>query len=94
MRMGEDPAANLQRALDFTRQAIGAGAKLICLPELFRSRYFCQSEDAAHFALAETVPGPSTEAFRKLAAEHGVTIVLSLFERRAAGPVPQHGGDR
>ncbi len=85
MRMGEDPAANLARALDFTRQAITAGAKLVCLPELFRSRYFCQSEDPARFALAETVPGATTEEFAKLAAKHGVTVVLSLFERRAAG---------
>jgi N-carbamoylputrescine amidase len=85
MRMGEEPAANLERALDFTRQGIEAGAKLICLPELFRSRYFCQSEDAGHFALAETIPGPSTAAFEALAAKHKVTIVLSLFERRAAG---------
>ena len=85
MRMGEDPAANLQRALEFTRQAITAGAKLVCLPELFCSRYFCQSENSANFALAEAIPGPGTDAFQKLAAEHGVTIVLSLFERRAAG---------
>ncbi len=85
MRMDEDPAANLRRALDYTRQAIAAGAQLVCLPELFRSRYFCQSEDAAHFALAESVPGPTTAAFQELATAHGVTIVLSLFERRAAG---------
>jgi len=85
MRMGEDPAVNLERALDFTRQAVQSGAKLICLPELFRSRYFCQSEDAGQFALAEAVPGPTTAAFEKLAADHGVTLVLSLFERRAAG---------
>jgi N-carbamoylputrescine amidase len=85
MRMGEAPQANLERALDFTSQAIGAGAKLICLPELFRSRYFCQQESAEHFALAETIPGPSTAAFEALAAKHKVTIVLSLFERRAAG---------
>jgi N-carbamoylputrescine amidase len=85
MGMGEDPAVNLERALDFTRQAIGAGAKLVCLPELFRSRYFCQVESAENFALAEAVPGPTTEAFAKLAAGSGATIVLSLFERRAAG---------
>jgi N-carbamoylputrescine amidase len=85
MRMGEDPAANLQRALDFTKQAISGGAKLICLPELFRSRYFCQSEDARQFDLAETIPGATTEAFRELAERHGATIVLSLFERRTAG---------
>jgi N-carbamoylputrescine amidase len=85
MRMGEDPAANLDRALGLTRDAIDAGAKLVCLPELFRSRYFCQSETAENFALAETIPGPSTAAFEALAAQHGVTIVLSLFERRTAG---------
>ncbi len=85
MRMGADPAANLQRALELTRQAIEGGAQLVCLPELFRSRYFCQSEDAGNFALAEPVPGPTTEAFTRLAAAHGTTIVLSLFERRAAG---------
>ena len=85
LRMGEDPAANVQRALGFATDAARAGAKLICLPELFRSRYFCQAEDAANFALAESVPGPTTEAFATLAAAHDVTLVLSLFERRAAG---------
>lgn len=85
MRMGADPAANLQRALELTRQALAGGARLVCLPELFRSRYFCQSEDAGNFALAEPVPGPTSEAFAPLAAAHGATIVLSLFERRAAG---------
>ena len=85
MKCSADPADNLARALGFTRQAAKNGARLICLPELFRSRYFCQSEDSAHFALAEPVPGPSTEAFAALAAEFGATIVISLFERRAPG---------
>jgi len=85
MRCSADPADNLERALGFTRQAAKNGARLICLPELFKSRYFCQSEDSAHFALAEPVPGPSTEAFSALAAEFGATIVISLFERRAPG---------
>jgi N-carbamoylputrescine amidase len=85
MRCSTDPAENLERALGFTRQAARNGAKLICLPELFRSRYFCQSEDSAHFALAEPVPGPSTEAFAQVAAEFDATIVISLFERRAPG---------
>jgi N-carbamoylputrescine amidase len=85
MSMGVDPAANVERALALTREAARGGAQLICLPELFRSRYFCQSEDSAHFALAEAVPGPTTEAFAAVAAEHGVTIVASLFERRTAG---------
>jgi len=67
------------------REAAGKGAAVIVLPELFRSRYFCQSEDATHFALAEAVPGPSTEALAELARELGVVVVASLFEKRAAG---------
>ena len=85
MRCSADPAENLERALGFTREAARKGARLICLPELFRSRYFCQTEDSAHFGLAEPVPGPSTEAFATVAAEFDATIVISLFERRAPG---------
>jgi len=85
MKCSANPADNLERALGFTRQAARNGARLICLPELFRSRYFCQSEDSAHFDLAEPVPGPSTQAFAEIAAESGATIVISLFERRAPG---------
>ena len=85
MRCSAKPAENLERALGFARQAARSGAKLICLPELFGSRYFCQSEDSAQFALAEAVPGPSTEAFAQVASEFDATIVISLFERRAAG---------
>jgi N-carbamoylputrescine amidase len=66
-------------------RAARAGAQIICTPELFRSQYFCQSEDAANFALAESIPGPSTQAFQKLAKRDGVVIIASLFERRAAG---------
>jgi N-carbamoylputrescine amidase len=57
----------------------------VCLPELFRSRYFCQSEDVARFALAEPIPGPTTERLGKLAAAREITIVASLFEKRAEG---------
>jgi N-carbamoylputrescine amidase len=85
MRMSEDAEENLRRAMGRIREAAGAGAKLVCLPELFRSRYFCQSEDAANFALAEPVPGPTSHALAELAAELGVTVVASLFERRTAG---------
>ncbi len=67
------------------RDAAKEGAQIVCLPELFRSLYFCQSEDHAHFALAEEIPGPSTEVLSKLAAELGVVLIASLFERRAAG---------
>jgi len=85
MAMSADSQANFRRAVDGVREAAGKGAAVIVLPELFRSRYFCQSEDAAQFALAETVPGPSTEALAALARELGVVVVASLFEKRAAG---------
>jgi len=85
MAMGADPAPNLAKAIDGVREAAGRGAQLVVLPELFRSRYFCQSEDAAQFGLAEAIPGPSTDVLGKLAAELGVTLVASLFEKRAAG---------
>ncbi len=85
MRCEADPAANLARAVEGVEEAVRRGADVVCLQELFRSRYFCQSEDARHFDLAEPVPGPSTDALGKLAAERGVVLVASLFERRAAG---------
>jgi N-carbamoylputrescine amidase len=85
MRCGADPAANLARALDHVRRAARRGAEIVCLPELFRSRYFCQTEDHDNFALAEPVPGPTTHALGALARTLGVVIVASLFERRAAG---------
>ena len=80
-----DPAENLRKAIAGVREARAQGAELVCLQELFRSQYFCQTEDHSHFTLAESVPGPSTEALSKLAAELGVVIVASLFERRAEG---------
>lgn len=85
MRCSDDPAQNMQKALDMTVDAAKKGAQVICLPELFRSRYFCQSEDDRHFELAEPIPGPSTEAFAKVAAAHDVSIIVSLFEKRAPG---------
>ncbi|MEQ1853013.1 MAG: carbon-nitrogen hydrolase [Chthoniobacteraceae bacterium] len=83
--VGPDPKANLEKAIAKTIEAAKAGAQIICLQELFRSYYFCQVEDHKYFALAEEIPGPSTEAFCKVAAEHGVVVIASLFERRAAG---------
>ena len=85
MRCSEDPEENLARALAGVEQAAGRGAGLVCLQELFRSRYFPQSEDPAHFELAEPLPGPTSEALSKAAVAHGVAIVGSVFERRAAG---------
>jgi N-carbamoylputrescine amidase len=85
MRCGADPATNLENAIGFIRKAAGQGAQIVCLPELFRSQYFCQTEDHANFGLAEPIPGPTTDRLGPIAAELGVVIVASLFEKRAAG---------
>src|SRR5215207_5984028 len=82
---GEDPDANLSRQVALVEEAAAKGAQIICTQELFRSQYFCQVEDHHFFQLAETIPGPSTEAFQALAKAHETVIVASLFERRAAG---------
>jgi len=79
------PEANLKRTLALAERAARQGANILCTQELFRSRYFCQSEEHKNFALAETIPGPSTDAFCRLARKHGVVIIASLFEKRAAG---------
>ncbi len=76
---------NTERALEGIRVAAAQGAQIVCLQELFRSRYFCQTEDHSHFQLAEPVPGPTTELLGQLARELEVVIVASLFERRAEG---------
>ncbi|MGE0193368.1 MAG: carbon-nitrogen hydrolase [Planctomycetota bacterium] len=80
-----DADANLQRTADLVAAAARDGAKLVVTQELFRSPYFCQVEDASWFALAEPIPGPSTEVLGAVAREHGVVIVASLFEKRAPG---------
>lgn len=80
-----EPAENLQRAMDYVRDAAGKGAQVVCLPELFQTQYFCQREDAALFDLAEPIPGPTTEKLSELAKKLGIVLVASLFERRAAG---------
>jgi N-carbamoylputrescine amidase len=79
------PAENLAHTVAAVERAAKQGAQIICTQELFRSQYFCQHEDHANFALAETIPGPSTTALAKLAQRHKVVIIASLFERRAAG---------
>jgi N-carbamoylputrescine amidase len=78
-------AANLDRAADLVRLAARDGAQLICLPELFRAQYFCQREDHALFALAEPIPGPSTARLAAIVREFKITLIASLFERRAPG---------
>jgi N-carbamoylputrescine amidase len=85
MRCGEDPGENLARALAGIEEAADRGAGLVCLQELFRSRYFCQREDPALFDGAEPVPGPTSESLAKRAAARGVVVVGSVFERRTPG---------
>jgi N-carbamoylputrescine amidase len=85
MSMTTDPVMNLTRAMQFVEQAAQKGAQIICLPELFRSRYFCQREDVALFDLAEPVPGPTTEAIGVVAKKNHVAVVGPVFERAAAG---------
>src|SRR6202040_2652936 len=85
MKCGSDPDKNLARGVGFIRDAAKKGAEIVCLPELFRSQYFCQTEDHANFALAEEVPGRSTSSLGEIARELGVVIVASLFEKRGAG---------
>jgi N-carbamoylputrescine amidase len=85
MRCGLDPAENLDRTVERIREAARQGGQIICLQELFRSQYFCREEDARLFDLAEPIPGPSTARLGPLAAELGVVIIASLFEKRAAG---------
>ena len=79
------PDANLKKTLALVERAAKSGAKIICTQELFRSQYFCQSEDHAKFKLAEKIPGPTTDAFQKLAKKLKVVIIASLFEKRASG---------
>ena len=85
MSCATDTAANLDKAVERVREAARRGAGIICLQELFRSQYFCQKEDTANFDLAETIPGPSTEALARVAREAGVVVIASLFEKRAEG---------
>lgn len=80
-----DPAENLARAIARIEESARRGAHLVCLPELFRSQYFCQREDAALFDLAEPVPGPTTQAISRVARERGVVVIAPVFERRAPG---------
>ena len=85
MAMSPDPDQNLRTAVAKVGEAAAAGARLVCLPELFRSQYFAQREDAALFDLAEPVPGPSTEALGRAAKQAGVVVIAPVFERRAPG---------
>ena len=85
MKVGPKPDENLKRTIKAAEDAAKKGAQIICTQELFRSYYFCQNEDHENFKLAESSPGPSTDALSKVAKKHKVVIIASLFEKRAAG---------
>jgi N-carbamoylputrescine amidase len=80
-----NPAENLKKTLQRVEEAAKKGAQIICTQELFRSQYFCQTEDHQYFRLAEPIPGPGTETLQKLARKRAVVIIASLFEKRAPG---------
>ena len=80
-----DKEKNLQNAIGKIKEAAAKGAQIVCLQELFTSLYFCDKEDYENFKLAESIPGPSTEILGKIAAESGIVIIASLFEKRTQG---------
>jgi N-carbamoylputrescine amidase len=85
MQTQSEPQLNLERAVDQVRAAAAQGAQIVCLQELFRSRYFCQTEDTAHFCLAEPIPGPTTKVLGQLAASLQIVLIVPVFEQRAPG---------
>ncbi|MDE1860416.1 MAG: carbon-nitrogen hydrolase [Candidatus Micrarchaeota archaeon] len=85
MSVGTDTSANLEKAVKRIREAAKKGAEIVCLPELFRSEYFCKEEETEKFKLAETIPGETTEALSKIAKELGVVVIAGIFEKRARG---------
>src|SRR5437870_5919134 len=85
MSCDQKPDANLKKAIARIGEAAKNGAQIVCLQELFRSQYFCQTEDIELFKLAEPIPGPSTEALGRVAKQKKIVIVASVFEKRAAG---------
>ena len=85
MKCTRNKEENLTRATEKIREAAKRGAQVISLHELFAGEYFCRTEDAALFDLAEPVPGTTTERLAKVAKELKVALVVSVFERRAAG---------
>ena len=85
MKMSSDPKKNIQNAVDKINSAVKKGAKVICLPELFMTKYFCQVESHNNFNFAEKIPGPSSNLFSTLARELKVILIISLFEKKTSG---------
>lgn len=85
LSFGKNPKDNLKKGIKWIEKAAKEGAEVICLPELFLSQYFCQSENHDYFKLAEKIPGPTTDAISKVAKKNKVVVIVPLFEKRAAG---------
>ncbi|MFI5237759.1 MAG: carbon-nitrogen hydrolase [Ignavibacteriales bacterium] len=85
LAFNKNPEDNLKKVLEWIEKAAKSGAQVICLPELFRSQYFCQTEDTKNFSLAETIPGPSTDAISSAAKKNKVSVVVPIFEKRSSG---------
>ncbi|HEX9080477.1 MAG TPA: nitrilase-related carbon-nitrogen hydrolase, partial [Desulfuromonadaceae bacterium] len=85
LAVGPDVGENLRHAASLVEEAGRGGADVVCLPELFRSQYFCQKEDVACFDLAEPLPGPSTQTFSAIARRSNLVVVVPVFERRGPG---------
>jgi N-carbamoylputrescine amidase len=85
MSCSADVKENRAKQIRLVEQAAKAGAKIICTQEMFATQYFCQVEDHRFFKLAETIPGPSTDAFCKIAKKYKAVIIASLFEKRTSG---------
>src|SRR5260370_15391884 len=85
LRCTSDSDENLARAVGRVHEAAKLGAQVVCLPELFLTQYFCQREDASLFDLAEPIPGPTTEKLSQAARQAGVSVIASIFEKRAPG---------
>jgi N-carbamoylputrescine amidase len=85
MALSIDTGENLKNAINWIEKAARQGAEVICLPELFRSQYFCQTENIDNFNLAETIQGESTNVISKLAAKLNIAVVVPVFEKRSSG---------
>ena len=85
MSVSANTGQNIKKAVDRIGIAVKKGAEVICLPELFSSQYFCQTEETAFFDLAEPIPGPTTKIFSTAAKKYHAVLIVPIFERRASG---------
>ena len=88
MKMSSDPKKNRDDALSKIKLAVNNGAKIVCLPELFLTKYFCQSEEHKNFNYAEGIPGPSTDFFSIISKKFKIILIVPLFEKKNKGPLP------